>query len=330
VVTIEQIDRARSGPSLGQECHFGVQGEAVVAVEYFLEHESVFYPDPLKAEPDHTVRLYPEAPGRYALHAGWRTAEGQSGWTRTEFHVAGPEGAAPQQVATGGERLWVPTAWDRRLISTHEKPVFRELQKIIRPRATVYDIGANVGLFSVRFARWIGSEGWLYAIEPNPICVCLLRANFERIRARNLTILPVALSNAPGHCTFTVNYGSSLIGVGTDSTVPDKPGHRIQVETQSLDGLIAKLRLRKPDFIKLDVEGAEAAAVSGMMETLERHRPSLMIELHGRQAAEATLPQLARLRYTYLLCATGAQYASADTLLTSLPDACVQVIGRQT
>jgi hypothetical protein len=78
MVTIEQVDRARSGPALGQECQFAVQGEPLAAVEYFLEHERVFYPDPLRAEPDHTVRLYPEAPGRYALHAGWRPREGRS------------------------------------------------------------------------------------------------------------------------------------------------------------------------------------------------------------------------------------------------------------
>jgi FkbM family methyltransferase len=327
MATLESLDPPRSVPALGRECRFAARGESLVAVDYFLEHEGVFYPQPLRAEPDGSIRLYPEAPGRYALHAAWRSQRGESGWTHTEFHVKGAHGWAPQRVRAERETLWVPTARDAEILSAHEGPVFRELQKIIRPGATVYDVGANVGLFSARFARWIGTEGWLYAIEPNPLCVYFLRANLEHARVRNFTILPVALSNRRCECSFSINYGSSLIGVGGDSTAAGKPGHQIRVEGESLDALIATFSLRKPDFIKLDVEGAEASAVAGMMDTLEKSRPNLMIELHGRQAAAETLRCLAGLGYEYLLSSTATRYPTAEALLDSLPEACVQVIG---
>jgi hypothetical protein len=127
--------------------------------------------------------------------------------------------------------------------------------------------------------------------------------------------------------TFTLNYGSSQLGVGGDSIVTGKPGHRIGVTGESLDTLIAAFNLRQPDFIKLDVEGAEAGAVAGMMATLEKSRPGIMIELHGREAAAGTLRQLAGLGYQYLSCSTAERYGSAEALLDSLPDACVQVVG---
>jgi FkbM family methyltransferase len=327
MATIEQLDPPRSVPALGRECRFATRGESLVAVDYFLEHEGVFYPHPLRSEPDGSIRLYPEAPGRYALHAVWRSQRGESGWTHTEFHVKGAHGSAPQRVTAEGETLWVPTARDAEILAAHEGPVFRELQKIIRPGSTVYDAGANVGLFSARLARWIGADGWLYAVEPNPLCVYFLRANLEHARLRNFTILPVALSNRSCQCNFTINYGSSLIGVGGDSNVAGKPGHQIRVEGESLDTLIATFNLRKPDFIKLDVEGAEASAVAGMMETLEKSRPSFMIELHGREAGSETLRCLAGLGYEYLLSSTATRYRTAEALLDSLPDACVQVIG---
>jgi FkbM family methyltransferase len=327
MVTIELLDPPRSLPALGQECRFAAVGEPLAAVDYFLEHEGVLYPNPLRAEPDGSTRLYPEAPGRYALHAAWRSVGGENGWTRTEFDVKGARGSAPQRLAAGGEALWVPTAWDAEIISGHEPHVLRLLQTIIRPGATVYDIGANVGLFSVRFARWIGADGWLYAIEPNPICIYFLRANLEQFSVRNFTILPMAASDRQSPCTFSLNYGSSLIGVGGDSPVAGKPGHHIQVQGQSLDSLIATFNLRTPDFIKVDVEGAEAHTVAGMMETLRRSRPSFMIELHGREAAAGTLRCLADLDYQFVLCSTGARFGSADALLDSLPEACVQVVG---
>jgi FkbM family methyltransferase len=296
-------------------------------VDYFLEHEGVLYPQPLQVESDGSVRLYPEAPGRYTLHASWRSVQGTNGWARNDFHVRGSDRRVPQQVKADGESLWVPTAWDAQMLAAHERPVFRAVRPMVRVGATVYDIGANVGLFSTRLLRWVGRDGWLYALEPNPICVYFLRANLERVGARNFTILPVAASSRRGECAFTVNYGSSLIGVGGDSPAGRKPGHQIRVEGASLDSLIEAFQLRPPDFVKLDVEGAEATAVAGMMRTLERHRPRLLIELHGRDAASGALAALTPLGYRYLRCSSGIEYQSADALLPALPDACEQVVG---
>jgi FkbM family methyltransferase len=326
VVTLQGVDAASARPALGRECRFVARGESLAAIEYFLEHEGVFYPSALPVETDQSVRLYLEAPGRYVLHAAWSSLRGERGWTQVEFQVAGAHGSTPQRVRVEGQRLWVPTPWDVELIRAHEPAVVRALEHLIRPGATVYDIGANVGQFSVRFARWVGADGWLYAIEPNPICVYFLRANLEELLTRNFTILPVAISTGRSNRSFSVNYGSSLIGVSGDSAVGGKPGHHIHVEGHSLDALIASLQLRLPDFIKLDVEGAEAASVAGMLGTLERNRPGLMIELHGREAAAATLRQLSHLRYAYLLCSTGARYRTAEDLLESLADRCVQII----
>lgn len=327
-MTIVQTDPPHASPSLGFECRFAVLDAKPATVEYYLEHEGVFYLEPLHAEPDGSVRVYPEAPGRYALHAHRpSSASGEGGWARREFRVAGPQEASPQRVRVDGETLWAPTAWDSGIIAAHERDVFREIQKLIRPGATVYDIGANVGRFSVPFARWIGAEGKLYAVEPNPLCVYFLRANLQQTGLQNHMILPVALSNRSGDCSFSLNYGSSLIGVGDDWAGVNKPGHRIGVERATLDALIDAFGLSAPHFIKIDVEGAEASVVAGMMGTLEKSRPHLMIELHGRQAAADTLKCLAGLGYRYLLATNSTTYRTTEDLLGVLPEACVQVVG---
>jgi FkbM family methyltransferase len=326
MVIIEQIDRPSAPPALGRESRFIAGGEPLATVDYFLEHDGVFYPAPLPREPDGCVRIYPEAPGRYALHAVWRSDRGAKGRTRRDFAVDGPTGVAPQRAKAERETLWVPTAWDAQTLGAHERRVFAELQKIVRRGSVVYDVGANVGLFSMRFAQWVGADGWVYALEPNPVCVYFLRANLEQCGVRNATILPVAAARARGECEFTLNYGSSLIGVVGDSAAAWKPGHRIRVAQAPLDVLISELDLRPPDFVKIDVEGAEGSVVSGMMQTLRSARPGLLIELHGRDAGMESLKQLAELPYEYLLCSTGARYPTAEALLNSLPDECVQVL----
>jgi FkbM family methyltransferase len=327
MVTIEQTEPLGSPPELGRECRFVARGESFLALEYFLEHESVFYPHAMNAAPDGSVRLYPEAPGHYVLHVAWCSVSHQSGWARTEFDLNTKQGWTPQRVGLKGEKLWAPTTWDAHLLGTHEQAVFRDVRSLVRQGSIVYDIGANVGLFSVRLAEWIGQQGWLYAIEPNPICVYFLRANLSQARVRNFTIFPVAVTDRRGNQPFSLNYGSSLIGVWGDWPGAHKPGHRIHVDGDRLDSLIATFKLRQPDFIKLDVEGGEARAIAGMRETLERARPSLMIELHGKVAAAETLQLLAPLGYQYSRPSTGLKYKTAEALLDSLPDECVQVVG---
>lgn len=327
MVTIGPLDPDAARPALGRESRFAARGEVFARVEYFLEHQGVMYPRPLRTEADGSVRVYPEAPGRYALHAAWQTTGNESGWARTDFDIGGAAGDAPQRIRVAGEQLWVPTAWDAQVLGSHERPVFNALRDTIRPGAVVYDIGANVGVFSVHLARWVGKSGWLYAIEPSPTCVYFLRANLAATGLANFTILPMAVSNSSGELVFSLNYGSSLIGAAHDSAAVDKPGHRIGVDREALDRMIARFHLRRPDFIKLDVEGAEAEAVDGMMETLRSARPGLMIELHGSAAARATLRTLAELDYRFSIPAAGTRHATAHELADAIGDECVQVIG---
>jgi FkbM family methyltransferase len=181
----------------------------------------------------------------------------------------------------------------------------------------------------MHFAKWVGPSGHVYCVEPNPLCVYFLKANLHGAGARNFEILPVCLTDSARPIEFSVNYGSSVLGMAPDSTFPVKPGHRITVEGVSLDALIAKLHLRAPDIIKIDVEGAEGVALAGMSKTLSRHKPALMIELHGVAAAHAALAHLAPLGYRYQEIAEGRQFSSSSELAAWMPEACVQVLALQ-
>jgi FkbM family methyltransferase len=329
-VAIQQTYPVNEAPALGRECRFALAGAAFASVEFFLEHDGVVYPRPIPAERDGSVRLFPEASGSYVLHATWRDSSGTKGRARLDIRINGPAvGREPHQVTIDRQtRLWVPTEWDSRTIAAHERPVLRELQKIVRPGDVVYDIGANVGLFSIVLARRIGDAGWLYAIEPNPVCVSFLSANFARIRARRFTILPLAVSDRRCECAFTVNYATTFVGAGSDSaTSIAKPGHQIRVDADRLDAIVDTWDLRPPNLIKIDIEGAEAIAIDGMLQTIARYRPTLLIELHGRGPAAQTVSKVDPLRYEYRVPGHQGVFRSADELLAWMPEACVQIIG---
>jgi FkbM family methyltransferase len=310
---------------LGVECSFALSGRRFESVEYLLEHDRICYPTPLRAEPDGSVRIYPEAPGRWSLIALWR-ARDESGEARFDFKIDGPHGVQPRPTWWHGRPMWVPTAWDGVLLRQDERAVMQHIPKVLRRGATVYDLGANVGAYATLLARIIGDTGCLYLIEPNPLCVYFLRANLRRARAQ-VRILPVAVADRPGRATFRINYGSSLLGLLSDSGAAIKPGHEILVEQDSLDNLIVHLRLRAPDFIKLDVEGAEALALGGMMDTLRSRRPVLLCELHGIETGRAALQLLEPLGYRFFAPVTGRQFSNAASASASLENERIQLFG---
>ena len=108
----------------------------------------------------------------------------------------GPRVTAHPGETRGSDELWVPTGWDAQAVTSFERPVFRELQKLVRPGMTVYDIGANVGLFSVRLLRWIRPTGWLYAVE-QARSACHFFARISGSPARRIFIFSLWRSQPP-------------------------------------------------------------------------------------------------------------------------------------
>jgi FkbM family methyltransferase len=329
-ITLERVASPQRRIGLGELSEFALRGgTGSIQAQFFLKHDGIFYLTPLVQCGPASVQVYPEAPGTYTLGAGWRQAGGESGWAEATFEVDGPSARGGPEVVQipDGPRAWIPSRWEATLSLQHEERVLKMLSRIVKPGATVYDVGANIGLFSLRFARWVGAAGHVYCIEANPLCVYFLRANLELNGSRNFDILPVCVLDTSRLSEFTISYGNNLLGVAQDSPFSMKAGHHIQLESASLDTLIASLHLRDPDFVKVDIEGAEGTAVVGMLETIARSRPIVMFELHGRTAAAATLAHLEPAGYRYHEVSGGRDFSGARELSDWFPDACLQVIG---
>jgi FkbM family methyltransferase len=163
---------------------------------------------------------------------------------------------------------------------TLEPSVQEALRRHVRPGAVVYDIGANVGFFSLLAARLAGPGGVVEAFEPVPRAVAALRRNVALNGFGNVHVHEAAVGAHDGTGTLLVTEQASC------SHLADRGWHAdtretIDVRVVTLDALVGRAQLRPADVLKIDVEGSELSVVQGMSELLRRSRPVLICELHA-------------------------------------------------
>lgn len=177
--------------------------------------------------------------------------------------------------------------------------------RLIKPGDTVYDIGANIGLYTRIMLQWFDAVG-VIAIEPMNENYELLVENIRLGGAQNcVRPFKCALGDSPGEEALQIddmNSGQAVLDrvsggqASTGRAAFGLPPRTEKVRVALLDDLVAQEGLPKPGFIKIDVEGAEAMVIRGGMITLRTHRPRLAIALHGPDKALATLELLAELK----------------------------------
>jgi FkbM family methyltransferase len=171
-------------------------------------------------------------------------------------------------------------------------------QREIRPGDTVLDVGANAGLVARHFCRCVGPAGRVFAFEPALDNLEALRFNMRR--CPQAEVFALALSDENGTAVFYLNRVS---GTG-NSLVPHELGTTsMQVTCQTLDSFLAERPDIKPDWIKIDVEGAEFQVLRGMKQTVDRF-PGLRLivelcpgNLGGMDRAEKLVSELQALSF---------------------------------
>lgn len=180
----------------------------------------------------------------------------------------------------------------------------------IGPRGRVLDIGGHIGSFALA-ASASGYE--VVTIEASPRNAELLRRSAERNGFRGLRVIHAAVADRPGTLRFHVAgpYGHV---VGNDG------GPGVKVRAARVDDLLDELGWERPDFIKLDVEGSEIAAIRGMSRRLSRpDAPPLYFESNGhtlhffRRKPAELLAEVAKLGYRIYM-------ARGDRFMPARPD----------
>lgn len=149
----------------------------------------------------------------------------------------------------------------------------------IRPGMTVLDIGANIGIFTLAAARLVGPAGRVVAFEPHPRNFRFLAANVALNGFTNVILEQAAVAEDDRPLEL------QLFGTDNLSLSPAASGHgstgTLRVSCLALDRYLVERRIEDVGVIKLDVEGAEMAALRGMARLLEnRWKPTLVVEVH--------------------------------------------------
>jgi FkbM family methyltransferase len=179
-------------------------------------------------------------------------------------------------------------------------------EKIITQGGVVFDLGAHVGFHTLLASVLVGSKGKVFAFEPMPKNLFYLKQHLSLNSITNVTVIEAAVSDCGGVVSFEENSCSFQGRISSQGN--------LQVKTVSLDELIAKGEIPTPDYLKIDVEGAEMQVFSGAKSLLETAHPTILLATHGHDVHQPCCQFLKSLGYQ-LQPIGGKSLDEADELL---------------
>ncbi len=162
-----------------------------------------------------------------------------------------------------------------------EPSVQLALAGYLRAGMTFYDVGANIGFFTLLAARIVGDRGKVFSFEPDSAVAARLKRNVGKNGFANVTVVNAGVWSSSGAVEFIVSDSSSPDhGIGRFTI---EPGQKSSIPAQciSLDDFVANAA--RPDAIKCDVEGAEVEVLRGASSLLRDYRPWIVSELHSEE-----------------------------------------------
>lgn len=158
------------------------------------------------------------------------------------------------------------------------------IDRTLAPGMIVMDIGAHAGFYSLVASKRIGPSGRVIAFEPSPRERDRLRRHVALNRCRNVTVEPIAVGDAAGEADLFVFTGRTT-GCNSFHLATTQGATPVRVAIRTLDGYLDDAKLPRVDFVKMDIEGGELAALRGGERLFRAMRPTLLCELHDRRTA---------------------------------------------
>lgn len=176
------------------------------------------------------------------------------------------------------------------LLGSFEAELQKTFTDVVKPGDVVFDIGANVGFFTLLSASLVGPAGSVVAFEPLPEAAAYLHRHLVLNDITNVRVVGAAVSDRSGQGSFFVAQHNSLGRLAHDG--------RLSVDVVTIDEWLKRGIVPPPNSLKIDVEGGEDAVLRGARDLLSRHRPTVLLATHGYDRHEYCCTFLQNLGYS--------------------------------
>ncbi len=161
--------------------------------------------------------------------------------------------------------------------------------KTVPPGGVVFDLGANVGYYTLLSSVRAGPQGRVFAFEPLPRNLQFLKRHLTLNRIENVTVIEAAVAERSGTVRFEEDSSTSKGRIGAEGA--------LEVQSIALDDWIDREKLPAPDLIKIDIEGAELQALMGAARILASSHPAIFLSTHSGKVHRDCLDLLDSLGY---------------------------------
>lgn len=186
---------------------------------------------------------------------------------------------------------WFEHLWKSVVMQSHAD-MRAPLRHVLPVGGIAMDVGAHGGQLTRLLASMVGPSGLIVAVEPSGYARSILGPALFLRRVRNVIVIACALGASNGLLVLRTplkRLGAMGWGLANLSAADQQQRQSVAepVPVLTLDDLVQGLELTRLDFIKVDIEGHEAAFVAGGKATLARFRPALLLEMSASRMAKA-------------------------------------------
>ena len=182
---------------------------------------------------------------------------------------------------------------------TYERPAIEQILRVCQLGWTVWDCGTYLGFYTNIFARAVGPQGHVVAIEPDPNNLRRTKEHVQMNKFSNVEFMEAAIGGSTGEVEFAFcnNTNSHLpgtyVGASNSAYVSELVGDSQRdaqigkIHSTTMDDLYISGKVPVPSLIKLDIEGAELHALKVCHRLVADHKPIIVLELHNPECDAA-------------------------------------------
>lgn len=174
-----------------------------------------------------------------------------------------------------GKKWYFDSGTYKMVSGVFEKETVLLFSNLVRKADVIYDVGAHVGYYTLLSSELVGKNGLVVAFEPNPRNQVFLEKHLKLNYCHNVKIIKACLGDKTETVAFSTEDDSTTGRIRNNGT--------LKVEMTKLDDLVEKNIIPPPDFMKIDVEGAEILVLEGSKHTIIDYHPKIFLSTHSAE-----------------------------------------------